>query len=97
MTRLTNRVISIYDRKTTMRLATAEWHVLDNICYLESMKRKHLLELIDQNRDKKIGFTPAVRLFSLLYLDGLSAKLKPHYGPIDNHKHLNDILQKLNL
>ena len=97
MTILASRVISIYDRKTTMRLAKAEWNVLDNICYLEKMKRKNLLELIDQNRDKKIGLTPSVRLFSLLYLYELSSQSVVPHTFLPDHRNLQKTLQALQL
>lgn len=97
MTILTSRVISIYDRKTTMRLAKAEWTVLDNICYLEKIKRKNLLELIDQNRDKKIGLTPSVRLFNLLYLYEMSAQFATQNAFLPNHENLQKTLEVLHL
>ncbi len=97
MTILTNRVISIYNRKTTMRLASAEWNILDNICYLENMKRKSLLELIDQNRDKRIGFTPSVRLFALLYFNELSTQSAINYRLANSHENLTKILPKLKI
>lgn len=68
MTKLTNRVISIFDRKTSMRLATPEWTVVDDICHREHIKRKKLFELIAANKDPKIGFTCSVRLFAITYM-----------------------------
>lgn len=67
MTSLSNRVVSIYDRKTSMRLAPAEWQALETICKREKIKRKKLLELIDTNRDLRLGLTSSVRLFSIIY------------------------------
>ena len=66
MASLSNRVISIYNRKTSMRLAPAEWEAIDTICR-ENIKRKKLFELIDANKDEKMGLTSSVRLFSLIY------------------------------
>lgn len=68
MVKQLNKIISIHNRKTSMRLTTEEWEILDTICYNEKIRRKELLELIEDNRDSNIGLTPAVRLFSLLYL-----------------------------
>ena len=68
MTVLIRRVVSVFDRKTTMRLAQNEWIILQNICRQEKIARKELLELIEQKRDKELGLTAAVRLFSLLYM-----------------------------
>ena len=75
MTTQTNKVITLYDKKTSMRLTFFEWKILDSICRAEKLKRKSMLELIDKNRDAKIGLTPAVRLFTLLYLYNFSNKL----------------------
>ena len=44
MASLSNRVISIYDRKTSMRLAPAEWKAVDTICKREDIKRKNFLK-----------------------------------------------------
>ena len=74
MTVLQNRVISICNRKTSMRLAKSEWYVLDRICIRENLKRKQLLELIDKKKDPNLGLTPSVRLFSILYLHYLAKK-----------------------
>lgn len=63
MASLSNRVISIYNRKTSMRLAPAEWEAIDTICRRENIKRKKLFELIDANKDEKMGLTSSVRLF----------------------------------
>ena len=68
MTTQVNKVITLYDKKTSMRLTFFEWKILDSICRAEKLKRKSILELIDKNRDTKIGLTAAVRLFTLLYL-----------------------------
>ena len=54
MASLSNRVISIYNRKSSMRLAPAEWEAIDTICRRENIKRKKLFELIDANKDEKI-------------------------------------------
>lgn len=67
MASLSNRVISIYNRKTSMRLAPAEWEAIDTICRRENIKRKKLFELIDANKDEKMGLTSSVRLFYLIY------------------------------
>ncbi len=67
MASLSNRVVSIYNRKTSMRLAPAEWKAIDTICKRENIKRKNLFELIQANKDDKLGLTSSVRLFSLIY------------------------------
>ncbi len=68
MTKLANRVISVFNRKTSMRLAMPEWTAVDDICKREHIKRKKLFELIESNKDPKLGFTCSVRLFAITYL-----------------------------
>lgn len=64
---LSNRVISIYNRRTSIRFTPSEWSALDDICQLEQIPRKTLIELIDMNRDEKIGLAAAIRLFIIIY------------------------------
>ncbi len=71
MTKLTNRVISVFDKKTSMRLTSPEWTAVDDICKYEHIKRKKLFELIAANKDPKLGFTCSVRLFAITYLHNL--------------------------
>lgn len=71
MTIYLNRVISLHNKKTSMRLAKQEWIILENICHKEKIKRKVLLELINSHKSAELGLTSSVRLFSLLYLNNL--------------------------
>ena len=88
--KLKNKFVSIYNRKTSMRLANEEWSALDAICKRENIKRKRLLELIEDNKDKDCGLTSFVRLFVMVYMQKLALfsglKSKPQ-NP------LNDIYQ----
>lgn len=68
MITLKNRVVSIYNRKTSMRLALEEWTAFDDICRREGMKRKKLLELIEANKSPNIGLTCSVRIFTVAYM-----------------------------
>jgi len=67
MTPLSNRVISIYNKKTSIRFAPAEWAAIEYICQQENISRKTLFELIDCNHDKKLGLASAIRLFIIIY------------------------------
>lgn len=80
MASLSNRVVAIYNRKTSMRLAQAEWEALDTICKRENIKRKTLFELIALNKDKKLGLTSSIRLFSIIY----------YKNSIDNKSQITD-------
>lgn len=77
MTKLANRVISVFDRKTSMRLAVPEWIAVDDICKREHIKRKKLFELISDNKDPKLGFTCSVRLFAITYMHNLLSNYAP--------------------
>lgn len=63
----TCRVISIRQKRTSVRLSAIEWEVFEKICQKEQIKRKMLLELIDLNRDEKFSLTSSIRLFCILY------------------------------
>ncbi|MBQ8481428.1 MAG: ribbon-helix-helix domain-containing protein [Alphaproteobacteria bacterium] len=72
---LMSKVVSVHERKTSMRLSDVEWRILDEICCLEKIRRKNLLELIEDNSPAQFGLTPSVRLFSLLYVYSKHRKL----------------------
>lgn len=57
MTELSSKVIFIDKRKTSMRLANAEWEAIDSICKRENIKRNNLLEMINARKDAKMGLT----------------------------------------
>ena len=75
---LMSKVVSVHERKTSMRLTDIEWRILDGICYREKIKRKNLLELIEDNSPVEFGLTPSVRLFSLLYMYSKNRKFAPN-------------------
>ncbi|MBO4285025.1 MAG: ribbon-helix-helix domain-containing protein [Alphaproteobacteria bacterium] len=86
MTKLINRVVSIYKRKTSMRLATEEWEALEAICKRESLKRKRLLEMIEDHKAPKLGLTCCVRIFVLSYMHRLAFSDLLKEKPNDSHK-----------
>ena len=95
MTELSSRVITIHQRKTTMRLCKSEWDALKDICKREKINRKMLLEMIESHKDPKLGLTPSIRLFSLVYLHERSKPLLEKQHKPDNLKSLFDILNKI--
>ena len=82
MPALSNRVISIYNRRTSIRFTPAEWDALDDICKQEQIPRKTLIELIDINKDEKIGLAAAIRLFTIIYYKN-AVLLKPETQKTD--------------
>ena len=77
MALLSNRVISIYNRKTSIRLTPVEWLAINNICHEEKIHRKLLFELIDLNRNEQINLTAAIRLFTLIYYKNATSDTPP--------------------
>ena len=94
MTKLKNRVISIYNRKTSMRLAEEEWTAFDDICHREGLKRKRLLELLDDSKSSDFGLTCYVRLFTVAYMHHL---LKPTAFRNRINAENRDVYQTLNM
>ena len=89
MTKLANRVISVFDRKTSMRLAVPEWTAVDDICRREQIKRKKLFEIIADNKDPKLGFTCSVRLFAITYMHTLLNSYTPKSKVVkDDHQNI---------
>lgn len=81
MAELANKVIFISNKKTSMRLATAEWNAIEMICKRENIKRNQLLELINNRKDSKLGLTCSVRLFTIIYFYHLLTDKKQNYAP----------------
>lgn len=83
MTKLITKIITLNDRKTSMRLAQAEWEAVDLICKKENIYRKDLIEMIAEAKDSRISLTSTVRLFAIVYFYQLQ-KLKdmPNYSSL---------------
>lgn len=67
MAAISNRVVTIYNHKTSIRLAPAEWNAINSICERERIPRKMLFELIAFNKDEKLGIASSIRLFMIIY------------------------------
>jgi len=86
-----NKVVSVYNKKTSMRLTDVEWKIIDEICYTEKLKRKTLFEKIQNNHSSCLGMTPAIRLFSLNYYY-LKSKPQPHKSADSVEETLKELL-----
>ncbi len=95
MTKVTNRVISIYNRKTSMRLATEEWAAFDAICQRENLKRKKLLEMICDHKNRNFGLTCYVRLFTVAYMHQMAIADMLKNKANDNHKDIYKIFHQI--
>lgn len=90
MTKLLNKVIFISKKKTSMRLAVAEWDAIDAICQRENIKRNDLIEKINEHKNIQLGLTCSVRLFTIIYFHHLLldkqrnyvSSTNPIYSPI---------------
>lgn len=69
MVRLCNKNIKISEKRTTLRLAEAEWQAIDDICDKERISKNELITIINANKNKQISLTSSVRLFCLIYLN----------------------------
>lgn len=67
MSKLSNKIIKVGNRRTSMRLCCQEWDSLSEICKFEKINRNKLIELINQSKDVQHGLTYATRLYMLLY------------------------------
>lgn len=67
MPKLINKIISINNRRTSMRLCNLEWNALNEICELENISRNRLLEAIENDKPSNLGLTYATRLFMVEY------------------------------
>lgn len=76
MSYFTNRVISVANKKTTMRLTDAEWEAFNIICQREKIKKNYLIEQIDSHKNPQMNLTSSVRLFTTIYLFKLSSEKK---------------------
>ena len=94
MVQLINKVIVISNKKTTMRLAKAEWEALDAICEQENIKRNFLIDMINQSKNKNMGLTCCVRLFSVIYF--YRSLIKKKYSYINHENQSTQIFDAIN-
>ncbi len=94
MAQLSSKVIFISNKKTSMRLAAAEWKALDIICERENIKRNSLIEMINNKKDAKLGLTCSVRLFSMIYFYHLLTGQSQNYNSPNSSE--NPIFKAIN-
>ena len=69
MVELISKVITLSERKTSIRLAEAEWTALDEISKNENVKRNNIIDMINNNKDSNISLTCGIRMFIIVYLN----------------------------
>ena len=62
-----NKILTINDRRTSMRLCSQEWEALKDICTRERIHRNHIIEILDKMENTNLGLTSLTRLFLLMY------------------------------
>ena len=72
MTRLSNKVITTNNRRTSIRLCSQEWNILEDACKNEKIHRNELISLIEKNKASNLGLSYATRVFLLLYFRNLA-------------------------
>lgn len=89
MIKLSNKVLFINNRRTSMRLCNKEWTILDNICKKEKISRNKLIETLEASEIFELGLTYLTRLFIMLYYFELSS------NDSKSHLSIDDIIKKL--
>lgn len=93
MTKLANKIISINNRRTSMRLCNKEWEAIDDICKRERINRNALIELIENAKNERLGLTYSTRLFLVLYYRSIA---KPQrVNGVANKNHVFNIIKEL--
>lgn len=97
-TKLTNRIISLNNRRTSMRLSIKEWEALKEICHKEKITRNKLIEMIEQYKDNELGLSYSTRLFITCYYwhaaTDTGHRLAGH-GVNDNHISISNSIKAL--
>lgn len=80
--KLTNKILNVNNRRTSMRLCCKEWTALDAICTKERLNRNQLISMIENNKNQKLGLSYSTRLFALLYYQSAADNKKVDVGTI---------------
>lgn len=82
MMKLTNKILNVNKRRTSMRLCCKEWTALDAICAKERLSRNQLISMIENHKNQKLGLSYSTRLFALLYYQCAANSKKVDIGSI---------------
>jgi len=88
---LISRNITVNGRRTSMRLESASWEAIDDICQFESVHINDLCTAIDQRR-KGSSRTSAVRAFIITYFRHVALETGSMSGG-----HVNAIIPELTI
>ena len=80
MVELISKVITLSKRKTSIRLAEAEWDALDEISKNENVKRNNIIDMINKNKDNNISLTCGIRMFIIVYFNQILENYQQNYS-----------------
>lgn len=80
MVDLISKVITISKKKTSIRLAQAEWDALEEISKIENVKRNNIIDMINQNKDNSISLTCSIRMFIIVYFNQVLENQQLNYN-----------------
>jgi len=72
MSKLTNKIIRLNNRRTSIRLCESEWTALEDLCKKENLRRNALINILDNKKNKELTLTGTIRLFAISYYHRLS-------------------------
>ena len=76
MTKLSSKILSVNNRRTSIRRCCQEWKSLDDVSKLEKLHRNKIISLIESHKSDTLGLAYATRLFMMLYYKKLSQRQK---------------------
>lgn len=82
--KLTNKILNVNNRRTSMRLCGKEWSAIDSICTKEHLNRNQLISMIENSKNQNLGLSYSTRLFALLYYQSAAANKKVNIQNIIN-------------
>ncbi len=82
--KLTNKILNVNNRRTSMRLCSKEWSAIDNICAKEHLNRNQLISMIENRKNRNLGLAYSTRLFALLYYQSAADNKKVNIQNIIN-------------
>jgi predicted DNA-binding ribbon-helix-helix protein len=76
-----SRNIRLNGRRTSIRLERGLWRTFDDIAMREGMTTRALCCAVDQQRDRRMSLTAAVRLFTVSYYRVIVQRLEEQRQP----------------
>ncbi|MEM6780429.1 MAG: ribbon-helix-helix domain-containing protein [Pseudomonadota bacterium] len=97
---LVSRNITIFGRRTSVRLEPEMWKALKDIAGRENCSIHDICSLIDYRKREGTSLTAAIRVFLMLYFKAASTEdghQKAGHGDFDNMKSRAGVISKMNM